>query len=227
MWNVELAEAQALIKIARRRPLRVPYDSKRIKLVNPEGNQPWIFTGKTDAEVETPTLWPLDAKSRLIEKDPDAGKDRGLDEKGAVEYEMVVWHHQFNGHESEQTLGDSEGPGSLARCSPWGCRESNMAEWLNSNTGWARAFSNCGMWGLFSSCGARAFHCGGFSCCEAQAVGNVGFSSWGPRVLLPHSMWDLPGVGLKPVSPAFQGVFLTTGPAGKPTYHVFGCHWKW
>ena len=69
------------------------------------GNQPWIFTGKDAAEVEAPVPWPPDAKSWLIEKDPDAGKDWGQEEKGAAEAEMIRWHHQLNGCESEQTQG--------------------------------------------------------------------------------------------------------------------------
>ena len=78
-----------------------------------------IFTGRTDAEAETPRLWPPDAKSWLIAKDPNAGKDWGQ-EKRATEDEMAGWHHWLNGHEFEQTLGDSEGQGSLVCCSPWG-----------------------------------------------------------------------------------------------------------
>ena len=81
-------------------------------LVNPKGNQPWIFIGRTDAEAEAPILWP--AKSRLIGKHPDARKDWGQEEEGVTEEEMVGWHHQLGGHELEQILGDSEGqPGVL------------------------------------------------------------------------------------------------------------------
>ena len=80
------------------------------KLVNPKGNQHWLFTGRSDAEVEAPIFWPPDAKSQLIGKDPDAGKDGGHEEKGATEGKMVGWHHQLNAHEFEQTLRDNEGP---------------------------------------------------------------------------------------------------------------------
>ena len=97
-------------------------DCKEIKPVNPEGNQPWILTGRTDAEAEAPVLWPPDVKSRLIGKDPDAGKDWGQEEKEATEDEMAGWHHWLNGHEFEQTLGDREGQGSLVCCNPWGHR---------------------------------------------------------------------------------------------------------
>ena len=96
--------------------------NKEIKPVHPKGNPPWIFTGRTDAEAEAPILRPPDAKSQHIGKDPDAGKDWGQEEKGATEDEVVEWHHQLNGHEFEQTLGDSKGQGSLVCCSPWGCR---------------------------------------------------------------------------------------------------------
>ena len=85
-----------------------PSDSKEIKPVNPKGNQPWIFFGRTDAEAEAPVLWPPDAKSRLMEKDPDAGKDWRWEEKGTRKDEMAGWHHQLNGHEFEQASGDSE-----------------------------------------------------------------------------------------------------------------------
>ena len=74
--------------------LESPLDSKEIKPVTPKGNQPWIFIGRTDAEAESLVLWPPDAKSHLIRKDPDAGKDWRLEEKGTMEDEMVRWHHQ-------------------------------------------------------------------------------------------------------------------------------------
>ena len=87
----------------------IAFDSKEIQPVNPTGNQAWIFIGRTDAEAETPILWPPDAKSQLIGKDPDAGKDWGQKEKGVTEDETVGWHYQFSGHAFEQTLEDSEG----------------------------------------------------------------------------------------------------------------------
>ena len=80
--------------------------------------------GRTDAEA--PILWPPDAKSRLIRKDPDAGKDRRQKEKGTTEDEMVGWHHQLNGHEFEQALGASEGQGSMVCCSSWSCKGSDL-----------------------------------------------------------------------------------------------------
>ena len=99
-------------------------DSKEIKPVNPKENQSWIFIGRTDAEAEeAPTLWPPDVKSHLIGKNSDAGKDWRQEEKGTAEDEMVGWHHQLSGYEFEQTPRDSEGQGSLERCSSWGCKE--------------------------------------------------------------------------------------------------------
>ena len=85
-----------------------PLNSKEIKPVNPKENQPWIFIGRADAEAEAPILWLPDAKNQVTGKDPDVGKDWGQ-EKEATEDEIVGWHHQLNGHEFEQTLGDSEG----------------------------------------------------------------------------------------------------------------------
>ena len=108
--------------------LESPLDCKEIQPVNPQGNQSWIFIRRTDTEAEVPILWPPDANSRLIGKDPDAGKDWRQEEKGMTEDEMVGWHHRLNGYEFEQALGNGEGQGSLACCSPWGHRESTTTE---------------------------------------------------------------------------------------------------
>ena len=99
--------------------LESPLDSKEIKPVNPKGNQPWIFIGRTDVEAEASILWLPDVKSQLIGKDSDAGKDWGWEEKEVTEDEMVGWHHWLNGHEFGQNLGDSGRQGSLVCCSPW------------------------------------------------------------------------------------------------------------
>ena len=103
-----------------------------VKPVSPKGNQLWIFIGRTDAEAEASILWPPDVKSWLVGKDPDAGKDWGQEEKRMTEDEVVGWRHWFNGHGFEQTLGDDEGQGSLACCSPWGHKELDMIEQLNN-----------------------------------------------------------------------------------------------
>ena len=99
-----------------------PLDSKEIQPVHPKWNRSRIFIGRTDAEAETPILWPPDAKSWLIWKDPDAGKDWGQEEKGTTKGEMVGWHHWLNGHDFEETLGVGDGQGSLACHSPRGHR---------------------------------------------------------------------------------------------------------
>ena len=130
MWELNHKESWApknwcFQTVVLEKTLESPLDSKEIEPINPKGNQPWIFIGRTDAETEAPILWPPDAKSWIIRKDPDAGKDWGQEEKGTTEDEMVGWHHRLNGHEFEQALGDSEGQGRLARCSPWGCKESS------------------------------------------------------------------------------------------------------
>ena len=105
---------------------------KEIEPVNPKENQSWIFIETTDAEAEAPILWPPDAKSWLIRKDPDAGKDWRQEEKGTTEDEIVGWHHQLNGHELEQALGVDDRQGSLACWALWGRKELDTTEWLNN-----------------------------------------------------------------------------------------------
>ena len=105
-------------------------DCKEIQPVHSRGNQFWIFIWRTGVEAETPILWPPDVENWFIGKDPDAGKDWRL-EKGTTEDEMIGQHHRLSGHEFEQALGISDGQGSLACCSPWGCKKSDMTEWLN------------------------------------------------------------------------------------------------
>ena len=90
-----------------------------------------MFIGWTDVEAETPILWPPDAKSWLIWKDPDAGRDWGQEEKGTTEDEMARWHHQLDGHEFGWTPGVGNGQGGLVCCGSWGPKESDMTEWLN------------------------------------------------------------------------------------------------
>ena len=107
------------------------YFLQEIQPVHPKGNQSWVFIGRTDVEAETPILWPPDAKSWLIWKDPDAGKDWGQEEKGMTEVEMVGWHHQLHGDEFGWTLGVDDGQGGLVCCGPWGCEESDTTERLN------------------------------------------------------------------------------------------------
>ena len=103
---------------------------QEIKPVNPKSNQSWIFVGRTDAEAETPILWPPDVKNWFIVKDPGPGKD-WKQEKGMTEDEMVGWHHWLDGQEFEQASGVGDEQGSLACCSPWGRKELDATELLN------------------------------------------------------------------------------------------------
>ena len=125
MWELDHEKGWALKNwcfwtVVLEKTLESPLDCKEIQPVHPKGNQSWIFIARTDAEAETPILWPPDAKNWLIRKDPDAGKDWRREEKGMTEDEMVGWHHPLNGHKFEQTPGDGDGQGSLACRSPWG-----------------------------------------------------------------------------------------------------------
>ena len=135
-----------------RRLLKSPLDSKEIKPVNPKGNQPWLFTERTDAEA--PILWPPDAKSKLTGKDPDAGKDWRREEKGKTEDEMTGWHHQLNGHEFEQALGVGDGQGNLACSVAHGVAKSwtRLSNWTDYqgppqwSSGWDFTFQHRGVW---------------------------------------------------------------------------------
>ena len=107
-----------------------PLDCREIQPVHSEGDQPWDCLGRSDANAETPVLWPSHAKSWLIGKDTNAGRDWGQEEKGTTEDEMTGWHHRLNGRESEWTPGVGDGQGGLACCDSWGRKESDTTEWL-------------------------------------------------------------------------------------------------
>ena len=109
--------------------LESPLDCKEIQPVHSKGDQSWVFIGRTDVEAETPILWLPHAKSWLIGKDPDAGKDWGQEEKGANE--MTWWHHRLNGHGFGWTPGVGDGQGGLACCGSWGRKESDTTDRLN------------------------------------------------------------------------------------------------
>ena len=135
MWELDYKESWALKNwcfwtVVLEKTLESPLDRKEIQPVSPIENQSWIFIGRTDAEAETPILWPHDAKSWLICKDPDDGQGR-QEEKGMTEDELVGWHHQLDGHEFEQVPGVGDGQGGLAWYSLRGHKESDMTEWLN------------------------------------------------------------------------------------------------
>ena len=135
MWGLDCEEGWApknwcfwtvMLEMA----LESPLDCKEIPPVHSEGDQPWDFFGRNDAKAETPVLWLPHAKSWLIGKDSDAGRDLGQEEKGMTEDEMAGWHHWLNGHESEWTPGVGDGQGGLECCDSWGCKESDTTERL-------------------------------------------------------------------------------------------------
>ena len=140
MWELDCKESWSLKNwcfwtVMLEKSLKSLLDCKEIQPVHPEGNQSWIFIGRTDDEAEAPILWPPDVKNWLFGKDLDAGKDGRWEEKGMTEDEMVGWHHQLDGCEFEQVLGVGDGQGSLVCCSPWGHKESDTTELLNWRVG--------------------------------------------------------------------------------------------
>ena len=136
MWKLDYKESWVLKNwcfwtVVLEKTLESPLDSKEIQPVPPKGDQSWVFTGRTDAEAETPILWPPHAKSWLIGKDPDAGKDWGQEEKGMTEDEMAGCHHRLNEHGVGWTPGVGDGQGGLMCCCSWSRKESDMTEQLN------------------------------------------------------------------------------------------------
>ena len=113
------------------KPLESPLDHKEIQPVHHKGDQSWVFIGRTDVEAENTILWLHAAKSWLIWKDPNAGKDWRQGEKGTIKDEMLGSHHQHNGHGFGWPLGVGDGQGGLACYGPWGFEESDTTEWLN------------------------------------------------------------------------------------------------
>ena len=141
MWELDYKESWVpknwcFWTVVLEKTLESPLDYQEIQPVYPKGDQSWVVTGRTDAEAETLILWPPDAKSWVIWKDPDAGKDWGQ-EKELTEDEMVKWHHRLDGHGFERTLGVGDGQGGLACCDSWGRKESDTTERLN----WLITFS--------------------------------------------------------------------------------------
>ena len=124
------AELLMLWNAVSEKTLESPLDCKEIKPVNSKGNQPWIFIGRTDAEAETPILWPPDVKNWIIGNDPD-GRKYWRQKKGSTEDEMIVCHYRLDGHEFEQAPGVDDGQGGLVCCSPWGHKELDTTERLN------------------------------------------------------------------------------------------------
>ena len=135
MWELDCEEGWAprnwcFWTVVLEKTLESPLDCKEIQPVHPEGDQPWDFFGRNDGKAETPVLWPPHAKSWLIRKDSDAGRDWGQEEKGTTEDEMAGWHHWLDGHESELIPGVGDGQGGLACCDSWGRKELDTTEWL-------------------------------------------------------------------------------------------------
>ena len=134
MWELDYKESWVpknwcFWTVMLEKTLESPLHCKGMQPVHPKGNHSWIFIGRTDAEVLI--LWPPNGKNWLIGKDPDAGKDWRREEKGTTEDEMVGWHHWLNGHEFGQALGFGDGQGSLACCSPWGHKKTDVTEQLH------------------------------------------------------------------------------------------------
>ena len=131
MWELDYKESWVLKNrcfwtVVLEKTLEGRLDCKEIKPVHPKGNQSWIFIRRIDAKAETPIFWSPDAQNWLTGKDSDAGKDWRQEEKGMTEDEEVGWHHQLDDHEFKQAPGVDDGQGSLACCSPWGPKESDM-----------------------------------------------------------------------------------------------------
>ena len=114
--------------------LESPLDCKEIQPVHSEGDRSWVFFGRNDAKAETAILWPPHAKSWLIGKDSDAGRDWRQEEKGMTEDEMAAWHHQLYGHESEWTPGVGDGQGGLVCCDSRGPKSwTRLSDWTELN----------------------------------------------------------------------------------------------
>ena len=139
MWELDYKESWVLKNwwfwtVVLEKTLESPLDCKEIQPVHPKGDQSWVFIGRTDAEAETPILWPPDVESWLIWKDPDAGKDWGRKEKGMTEDEMVGWHHQLDGHGFGWTPGIGDGQGAW-RAAVHGVAKSRtrLSDWTEPN----------------------------------------------------------------------------------------------
>ena len=139
MWELDYKESWALKNwcfwaVVLEKALDSPLDCKEIQPVHPRGNQSWVFIGGTDAEAETAILWPPDAESWLIWKDPDAGKDWGQEEKGMTEDEMVGWHLRLHGHGFGWAPGVGDGQGGLECCGSWVAKsQTRLSDWTELN----------------------------------------------------------------------------------------------
>ena len=141
MWELDCEEGWVpknwcFWPVVLEKTLENPLDCKEIQPVHSEGDQPWDFFGRQEAKAETPVLWPPHAKSWLIGKYSDAGRDWGRRRRGWQRMRWLdEWHHWLDGHEFEWTPGVGDGHGGLACCSSWGHKESDTTEWLNWTDG--------------------------------------------------------------------------------------------
>ena len=201
MWELDYEESWApknwcFWTVVLEKTLESPLDCKEIQPVRPKGDQSWVFIGRTDVEAETPILWPPEAESWLIGKDPDAGRDWGQEEKGTPEDEMVRWHHRFDGHGFGWTPRVGDGQGGLVCCGSGGCKESDMTEQLNwtelkHTNKWCKF---CYLWWENKQKAWRAKKWKNSSAWDYLQVGCSGMASqrrW-------HLNWDLKG-GQEPV----------------------------
>ena len=200
--------------------LESPLACKEIQPVHSEGDQPWDFFGRNHAKADTPVLLPPHAKSWLIGKDSDPGRDWGQEEKGTTEDEMAGWHHRLDGREFEWTLGDGDGQGGLACCDSWGRKESDMTEWLNwTELNWCsrgvnflvlrilcmihhkpRISEDREAWARKQVMGgsAKVFHFVKGSICVAQLIATATWANWWAKGLwkcLAHSPYQSTNTG--------------------------------
>ena len=141
MWELDCEESWApknwsFWTVVLEKTLESPLDCKEMQPVHSKGDQAWDFFGRNDAKAETLVLWPPHAKSWLIGKDSDAGRDWGQKEKGTTEDEMAGWHHRLDGRASEWTPGVGDGQGGLACCDSWGLQRvghdwATQLNWVN------------------------------------------------------------------------------------------------
>ena len=144
MWELDYKESWVqknwcFWTVVLEKTLESPLDCKEIQPVHSEGNQSWVFIGRTDVEAEIPILWPPGVKSWLIWKDSDAGRDWGQEEKGTTQDEMVGWHHWLNGYEFGWTPGVGDGQGGLVCCGSWGpTSRIRLSHWTELMSSWVK-----------------------------------------------------------------------------------------
>ena len=170
MWALDFKESWVpknwcFWTVVLEKTLESPLDCSEIQPVHPKGDQSWVFIDRTDVKAETQIIWPPDAQSWLIWKDPDAGKDWGQEEKGTTEDEPVGWHHQLNGHGFGWTPGAGDGSGSLKCCGSWGRRVGQ--DWAPELTDWLIPLNSSIKTEPFTYLCSPAW-CGLSSTCSAQ-----------------------------------------------------------